>query len=140
MALTMEQRAEFEAIRRSMDAMVAKISGSTAEINDNLTIIRPWAEGTYAVGDVRMHRGVPYRCVQAHDSTGNPNWTPDAEPALWMQYHGTSAETARAWVQPTGAHDMYRDGEYMVFDGQVYACVEDTAFSPEDVPAAWRAE
>ncbi len=143
MALTMEQRAEFEAIRRSMDAMVDMISASAEEINDNLAIIRPWAEGAHAVGEVRMYEDVPYQCVQAHDSTGNPGWTPDATPALWMQYHGTTPETARAWVQPTGAHDQYRAGEYVVFGlarsvGQVYRCMADTTYSPAEYAAAWR--
>ena len=50
----------------------------------------------------------------------------------------TSAETARAWVQPTGAHDIYRAGEYMIWtDGQVYKCLSDTAYSPGEYAAAW---
>ena len=57
-----------------------------------------------------------------------------------MQYHGTSPETARPWVVPTGTHDMYRAGEYMVWtDGQTYRCRQDTNFSPEDLPGAWEA-
>lgn len=138
--MTQEQREQFFAIRRSLDGFVRKIADSPAEINDNPAAIRTWKQGAYAVGDVRSHRGVPYKCVQAHDSTGNPGWTPDTAPALWMQYHGTTVETARAWVAPTGAHDVYKAGEYMVWtDGAVYRCVTDTAYSPEDYPAAWEA-
>ena len=48
--------------------------------------------------------------------------------------------TARPWVAPQGAHDMYRAGEYMVFtDGKVYRCLSDTNFSPTDYPQAWEA-
>ena len=46
--------------------------------------------------------------------------------------------TARAWVQPTGAHDIYRAGEYMIWtDGQVYKCLSDTAYSPGEYGQAW---
>ena len=44
------------------------------------------------------------------------------------------------WVAPTGAHDMYLTGDYMVWtDGTVYLCKENTAYSPEDYAAAWEA-
>lgn len=138
--MTTEQRAQFFAIRRALDGFVSRIADSPAEINDNPAALRVWKPGAYAVGDVRSYMGIPYRCVQAHDSMNNPDWKPDTTPALWMQYHGTTEETARAWVEPTGAHDMYRAGEYMIWtDGAAYWCVRDTAYSPVDDPAAWEA-
>ena len=139
--MTERQRATLFAVRRALDGLVTKIADSPAEVNGNLVAIRPWTPGAYAVGDVRQHGGVPYRCVQAHDSTANPVWAPDVVPTLWMQYHGTSPETARAWIAPTGAHDMYRSGEIMIWtDGARYRCVQDTAYSPADFPQAWAAE
>lgn len=45
---------------------------------------------------------------------------------------------ARSWEQPTGAHDMYKVGEYMIWtDGTVKKCVQDTDFSPDEYPDAW---
>ena len=41
------------------------------------------------------------------------------------------------FVQPTGAHDMYRTGEYMELNGDVYRCVSDTAYGPSEYAAAW---
>ncbi|MBR3795792.1 MAG: hypothetical protein IKK34_07160 [Clostridia bacterium] len=138
MRLTAEQQKQFFAMRKALDGFVAKIVDSPAEINENPAAIRIWKPGVFALNDVRQHRGVPYKCVQAHDSTANPGWTPDAVPALWMQYHGTTIETARPWVAPTGAHDMYKAGEFMIWtDGAVYRCVEDTTFTPWAYPAAW---
>ena len=138
MALTSEQRARAERIRAAMDAAVPKIRDDAATVNEAAELLRIWQPGPFVVGDVRMYAGIPYRCVQAHDATGNPDWTPDTVPALWMQYHGTSAETARVWVQPTGAHDIYRAGEYMIWtDGQVYKCLSDTAYSPGEYGQAW---
>lgn len=138
--MTEAQRAEFLAMRKALDGYVVKIADSPAEINENTAAIRPWKPGVFAVNDVRMHKGIPYKCVQAHDSTGNTAWTPDAAASLWMQYHGTSKATARAYIAPTGAHDVYKAGEWMVYtDGLAYPCLSDTAYSPDAYPAAWGA-
>lgn len=134
------QKAKLSAYRMAMDAAVEAAREDTAAINRVATLVRPWKPGAYAVGDVRVYGGIPYRCVQAHDSSANPGWTPDATPALWMQYHGTTPETARPWVAPAGAHDMYRAGEYMIWtDGQMYKCLQNTDFSPAEYAQAWEA-
>ena len=97
-----------------------------------------WAPGAFAVGDVRTEDGVPYRCCQEHDSTGTSNWNPSQVPALWAAYHGASPETALPWIAPTGAHDLYKAGECMVWtDGSVKRALQDTNFSPDDLPDAW---
>ena len=140
--LSNETKARLRAMRAAMDGGVtlAAESGTTA-INAVAALIRPWKPGAYAIGDVRAEDGVPYKCVQAHDSTANPGWKPSANPALWMQYHGTSRETARAWVAPAGAHDMYKQGEWMIYtDGLLYECLTDTAYSPTDYAQAWRVD
>lgn len=135
--MTEARRKQFFEMRKALDGFVAKIADSPAEINENPAAIRSWKEGAYAMGDVRMYEGAPYKCVQAHDSTGNPGWNPAETPALWMQYHGTTVETARQFIHPTGAHDMYLKGEYAVFDGVIKRAVMDTSFSPDEYPAAW---
>lgn len=131
-------RDEAKGIRAALDSFIVKIVDSPAEINENPAAIRIWKPGSFIAGDVRAYANIPYKCVQAHDSTGNESWTPDATPALWMQYHGTTPETARAWIAPSGAHDMYKAGEYMIFtDGNTYRCISDTVYSPADYAAAW---
>lgn len=140
MWMSERQKAKLSSYRMAMDAAVEAAREDTAAINRVATLVRPWRPGAYAVGDVRVYGGIPYRCVQAHDSTQNPAWTPDATPALWMQYHGTTPETARPWVAPAGAHDIYRAGEYMIWtDGQMYKCLQDTNFSPAEYAQAWEA-
>ena len=135
-----EQRAEFFEMRRLLDKFVAGIADSPAAVNDGIAAVRLWSPGAFAVNDVRRHGGIPYRCIAAHDSTGNPGWSPDVTPALWMQYHGTSKATARPWVQPLGSEDRYRAGEWMIWtDGLAYPCMVDTAYSPAAYPAAWGA-
>ena len=144
--MTEQQRAEFFAYAKLRDSFVEKVVDNPVEINENMLALRPWAPGKFKAetadeaADVRMYEGIPYKCVQAHDSTANPQWTPDTQPALWMQYHGTSKATARPWVMPTGAHDVYRAGEWMIWtDGLAYPCLEDTVYSPKDYPQAWGA-
>jgi len=40
----------------------------------------------------------------------------------------------------TGAHDMYKAGECMIWtDGTVYRCAQDTVYSPETYAQAWEA-
>ena len=135
--LTVEQKNTFQQIRKALDGYIPKIAESASEINDNLVIIRQWKAGNYAIGDVRMYEGIPYKCVQAHDSTDNDAWNPTVA-SLWMQYHGTSVETARPWLAPTGSHDMYKAGEYMIYtDGLMYKCLVDTVYAPADYASAW---
>lgn len=144
MALTDKQRLRAEGLRAAMDAALAGIvtaggASETETVNGAAAMIRPWQAAAYQAGDLRTYDGVPYKCVQAHDSTGNPGWTPPSVPALWMQYHGTSKDTARPWVQPLGAHDQYKRGEWMVWtDGAAYECLQDTAYAPDQYAQAWR--
>lgn len=134
--MTEVQRQQFFEMRKALDGFVAKIADSPAEINENPAAIRPWKEGAYVIGDVRMYEGAPYKCVQAHDSTSNPSWNPTVA-SLWMQYHGTTKETARPWVQPAGAHDMYKENEYMIWEDKIYRCISNTTYSPFDYAANW---
>lgn len=60
----------------------------------------------YAIGDRVKYSGLLYRCVQAH--TSQSDWTPDVVPALWVR---TSTEEWPEWIQPTGAHDAYNQGD-----------------------------
>lgn len=138
--MTDTQRTELLAMRKALDGLVVRIADSPAEINEYQAAVREWQPGAFAVGDVRQRLGAPYKCVQGHDSTANTGWTPEATPALWMQYHGTTPESARPWIAPTGAHDMYKSGEYTIWtDGKTYKAKMDTAYSPADYPQAWDA-
>lgn len=136
--LTADQKAKFADLRAALDGYIKKIVDIPAEINEHTVAIRPWKMGAYAIGDVRMYEDIPYKCVQAHDSTANEAWNPVAAPALWMQYHGTSIVSARPWIAPTGAQDMYKRGETMIWtDGDIYTCLVDTTYSPAEYGQAW---
>ena len=93
----------------------------------------------YEVGDVRLHpvTRYPRECMTAYDGSVQQDWTIDTA-TLWKPWHSQKPEYALPWETPTGAHDMYKAGEYMIWtDGYTYLCKEDTNFSPEDYPQAW---
>ena len=104
-----------------------------------------WTEGAYQVGDIRLawYSGAhqPWKCRQAHDTATYPDITPDgtAWRTFWIPFHGTSAETAQDWIAPSGAHDQYEAGEYMIWNGQTYKCLSATVYTPEEYAQAWEA-
>ena len=129
---------EAKAYRLALDHFIRSISGNAVEVNQFVPILYEWKPDAYETGDIRRYDGQPYSCVTSHDSTANPNWTPADAPSLWRMFHGTTPETARPWVQPLGAHDMYRKDEFMIWeDGKLYHCLTGTAYSPHDYPQAW---
>ena len=137
MLITSELENYLKKIRAALDKHVININSDTKEINEYAEILRKWTPGNYVVGDVRVYDGIPYKCIQAHDSTGNETWNPSVA-SLWMQYHGMSIEAARPWNAPTMAEDIYKVGEYMIWtDGLTYKCLSNTNFSPSDYAAAW---
>lgn len=136
-----------------MDALESVIRYARTKLQEEMTQSEDKTEGiacrglipvyeqnhSYAVGDVRLHptSGVPKECMTAYDGTVQPDWTIDT-PTLWKPWHSRKPEYALPWEAPTGAHDIYKAGEYMVFtDGKTYKCVSDTNFSPVDYAQAW---
>lgn len=105
-------------------------------------LLPAWQPGPYTTGQAVNHNGQPWRCLQDHDSTGNDTWSPGAAPSLWGAYHSTTAKWALPWVAPTGAHDAYQAGEYMIWtDGQTYRCTTDnTVHSPDVLPQSWECQ
>lgn len=137
MLITSELESYLKKVRAALDKHIININSDTKEINEYAELLRKWVPGNYVVGDVRAYEGIPYKCIQAHNSTDNETWNPSVA-SLWIQYHGTSVETARPWITPTGAHDMYLAGEYMIWtDGSTYKCLSNTNFSPADYASAW---
>lgn len=91
-------------------------------------------------GEVATHQetGYPYECRTSYDGTVQQDWTMDNR-ALWKPWHSRKKEYALPWVVSTGAHDMYKAGEYMIWtDGSVYECTQDTNFSPMEYTQAWQ--
>ena len=136
-------RKELDAVKEAIRNTRGIVRGSTEAMSSNeILIVEPltleWTQGDYIVGDIRNYNGQVYKCCQAHSSAGNPHYNPVEAPALWAAYHATSAEQAREFVHPSGAHDVYMDGEYCIFDGNIYKCtMNNCAYSPAEYAPAW---
>lgn len=102
-------------------------------------LVMPWSPGKYAVGDVRTEAGQTWKCVQAHDSSATPDWTPTATRALWVPYHTKDPKQARPWVAPTMAQDAYYTDEVMLWtNGHVMRAKQDAVVhDPGVLPGAW---
>lgn len=96
----------------------------------------------HEVGEIATHpvSRNPKECIMAYDGTEQPDWTIDT-PTLWKPWHSRKAEYALPWEAPTGAHDMYKSGEYMIWtDGKIYKCIQDTNFSPVEYAQTWEVQ
>ncbi|MFQ7593455.1 MAG: hypothetical protein ACLRKZ_05395 [Acutalibacteraceae bacterium] len=102
-------------------------------------LYEPWTAGKYEAGDIRNSGGQTWACFQAHDCAVYPDIKPGSAAwfTFWRPLHGKSPETARPFVPVQGAHDMYKIGEYAVFEDALYRCAQDTAYSPADYAPAW---
>lgn len=97
-----------------------------------------WQPGKHTAGEHYSAADQLWECFADYDNAVYPGVTPD-DPS-WHTFnrplHGTTPETAQPFVHPTGAHDIYRAGEYMTLDG-LWHCLMDTAYSPEEYAQAW---
>ena len=118
---------------------LASVSMTSDQIIENRALCATWEEGEHLVDEVRTVDGYPFKCRQEHDTATYPDIVPSgsAWATFWIPFHGTSAETALPFVQPTGAHDMYLADEYAVFDAGMKKCIRDTAYNYIDDPTAW---
>lgn len=128
------------AMRRLLEIQ-ARTTAPDMNASDVITVrafLSPWTQGAYSAGDVCVYHDQPWKCAQAHDSTGNPGWNPVEAHSLWFPYHGTTPEAAMPYVPPTGAHDAYQDGEYAVENGTIYRCKTNAVVWPPSIlPSAW---
>ena len=136
-----------------MNILAVDTAGKTAAVavlrfvvadNDRLAagaLYPKWAAGAHSMGDIYTARGQVWECIQGYDNAVYPDIVPGG--TAWGTFHrplhATSPDTARPWVQPTGAHDIYKAGEYMTLGETLYKCLQDTAHSPTEYANAWEA-
>lgn len=135
---------EARSLRNQMEVVFEKAAPSMTndEIIQNKTLCKIWTLGKHSVGEVYSTGDQIWQCIQDYDNAVYPDITPlgTAWATFHKPYHGTTKDTARPWVAPTGAHDIYLTGEYMIWtDGVIYKCLQNTNFSPVDYAAAWEA-
>ena len=107
------------------------------------------AHDAYNTGDIVNYNGKLY--ISTID--GNA-WAPDTYPAGWQEYDESTStepgtpepgtpdpgtETYPDFVQPTGAHDAYKKGDIVRYNGKLYqSLIDANAYSPDAYPQGWQ--
>ena len=107
------------------------------------SFIPEWREGPQTLGALvrRQEMDQVYRVLQAHDSTGNPSWTPENTPALFSVCHTTDPEQAKPWAPPQGTSGMYQKDEcYRDGNGTVWQQTYEggTVYDAATLPERWQ--
>lgn len=105
------------------------------------------AHDAYNTVDIVSYNGVLYKSL----IDGNV-WSPDVYPAGWEPVEGETVDseptpepepepgptTYPDFVQPTGAHDAYKTGDRVTYNGKVYESTMDgNTWSPDAYPQGW---
>lgn len=113
----------------------AAVSLTDADALESVELFPAWASGVaYTVDERIQYGGTLYRVAQAH--TSQADWTPDKTPALFVV---VSLDEWPEFVQPTGAHDAYKKGDKVTFEGKHYiSLIDANVYSPAAYPAGWQ--
>ena len=111
------------------------------------------ATDAYKLGDIVMHNekkwessidnnvwepGV-YGWEEVTESTGDGGDSGETGGGGTTEPETPPAETIPDFVQPTGAHDAYKKGDKVKFEGKVYeSLIDANAYSPAAYPAGWK--
>lgn len=122
---------------RALRPYIEKASVSLAD-EDALQAVElfpQWViDRAYVVDERLQYKNVLYRVVQAH--TSQADWMPDKTPALFVI---VSLDEWPEFVQPTGAHDAYKKGDKVTFEGKHYiSLIDANVYSPAAYPAGWQ--
>lgn len=131
-------------LRADIEQLYVTSTASADTKISSMSLCPDWVAGKHKVGDIykTTNEGVKqiWECIQAYDNDTYPNIIP-TDPSwhtFHKPFHGTTPETALEFVAPTGAHDIYKIGEYMLYtDNKIYKCIKDTNFTPEEQSDAW---
>ena len=99
----------------------------------------------YKEGDKFTFEGKIYEVIQEHRS--QRTWIPSETPALYKEFldvritnqDGEETEVVAEFRQPTGAHDAYKKGDKVSFEGAIYeSTIDSNTFSPTQYPEGWK--
>ena len=95
-----------------------------------------WQAGqSLTAGDVIQIDGIWYRVLQSHVSQSD--WHPKTVPALFVET--SPPGEIPEWKQPAGAHDAYKKGDKVMFNGSVYeSLIDANVWSPTVYAQGWK--
>lgn len=108
-------------------------SADLAEVAPLLDEFDPIPVGEWVdAGNVYLHNGVLIEIVQGH--TTQQGWIDALTPSLYKRHHVDGAD----FRPVTRAHDVYRLGQIVTFEGALWRCaIDNMSFSPAGYPAGW---
>ena len=149
--LTVENTEELEAIVTQLTDYVTKNRPKTTTektvefISENASdeqlielsdIFEAWQVGAhYKEGKVVRFNGELYKITQTH--TSQSDWLPPSVPAIYVRV--APPGVVEEWRQPAGAHDAYKIGDKVIYNGKTYeSSIDGNIWSPEAYPQGWR--
>lgn len=129
-----------EQMRKALQMFAASLTEEQAM--EVAAVFNPWEAGKqYTTGDFltygRNGVGDPqlYKVVQDH--TSQADWIPGATASLYAAI-GLDEQGYPVWSQPAGAHDAYRTGDIVIYNGTLYVSLTDgNVYPPETYPTGW---
>ncbi len=132
-------------IKATLETIVLSKDLNKEQKDNILNQYKPYQVGTdYKASDKFTYNDKVYEVIQAH--TSQADWLPDSTPALYKEYlsveikneDGSTTEVVAEFKKPTGAHDSYKKGDKVLFNGKIYkSLIDNNAYSPEEYAQGW---
>lgn len=132
-------------IKTAFETLVLSKDLSKEQQENILNQYKPYQIGkTYEENEKFTYKDKIYEVIQEH--TSQTTWLPDSTPALYKEYlnvkiqnqDGSTTEVVKEFKQPTGAHDAYKKGDKVLFNGKIYQSkIDSNTFSPDQYPDGW---
>lgn len=133
---------EIETTKKATQKLVLASEISKEDYKDLLDLYPKWEVGiNVSPNDPPYeYQGSLYKVVQAHKTQAD--WTPDKVASLFTRVEPSKdkdgAEVVPDFRKPTGAHDAYKKGDKVLFDGKIYQSrIDANVYSPTEYPAGW---
>lgn len=133
-----EERAREQA-QKMLDDLSYKTVLDTAT-DEQALVMRPlypmWqVDQVYKKGAYLQYGGKLYRVLQDH--TSQADWTPDKAVSLYVNV-ADPQDPFPPYKAPTGAHDAYKKGDGVTFEGKRYLSkINGNVHSPAEYPDGW---
>lgn len=132
-------------IKTAFETLILAKDLSEEQKENILNQYKPYQVGkNYEENEKFTYKDKVYEVIQAH--TSQTTWLPDSTPALYKEYlnvkiqnqDGSTTEVVKEFKQPTGAHDAYKKGDKVLFNGKIYQSkIDSNTFSPDQYADGW---
>ena len=128
-------RKKLEANRKVTQKLIRADQLTDEEKLELIEIYEDWKIGeALSIGDYRKHNGKLYEVIQAH--TTQADWEPQIVSALFKVVEAQGV--IPKWKQPQGAHDAYKKGDKVTFEGKIYeSLIDANTWNPSTYPGGW---